>query len=827
MSENFMNTSIRRQSVYPVAVVIAGLAGLLGACGGSTDVSAVRLVDEFSPELVSGAPKTVKAGKPIEWNFRESDSGTLGWTAGRGIAGLRVRDGVLTGRTTSPASILYVQREAAPDPDQLHSVEIRVRVDKGANLSVNGAPAEQPLQQVIGASDGLTWPMMTPPVPGEEFQTITLRPQRVMTMSSAGTILLRPSDSAGAEFAIESIRLVSTREYLSKVPSGVGWHGLSQIFRETIVSRSPEVIQMDIDVPARPWLDLHVGTVEDGPVKFALHVAQADGGKGDLLLERTVTSPHRWEATAVDLTAYAGRTVTLSLSLDVETDGTIGFWGSPVIRDRTGRSPAANVPPLVQLGSSAEPPQGVILMMADTLRKDHLDGYGYSRETAPFLNELASNGTLFLDNIAQATWTKVSTPTIMTSLYPISHRVRDFPDRLPAAATTLAEVYCDAGYATVSYPSVLFTGKFSNLHQGFEELHEPNFIERKGYPSKTARRYIDRLGDWIEAHRDVPFFVFLHVFDPHDPFEPYRPYDSLWADPAKKEHHEEQLEKVRKVIKDPLRQRFGMPNRGELTQVGVDPDEYVNHDIDWYDASIRAMDVEVARLFERLRTLGLADGTVFAFVSDHGEEFLDHGSMFHGQTVYGELTNVPLMLHAPGRVPAGLLISQTVGNIDLMPTLLELSHLPLPDGLQGQSLLPLLVAARDTTSDDEDALIAQAEAAGWSHRPAFSEKPMTTGFGAPPPGDTEAYAAIFDGWKLVHNTAKRAGTPEFELFDHRQDPLNLKNLADQHPDRVKELADKIAAWRKIAEEQALPETDSTEGLSDEELQRLRSLGYIQ
>ena len=262
MSENFMNTSIRRQSVYPVAVVIAGLAGLLGACGGSTDVSAVRLVDEFSPELVSGAPKTVKAGKPIEWNFRESDSGTLGWTAGRGIAGLRVRDGVLTGRTTSPASILYVQREAAPDPDQLHSVEIRVRVDKGANLSVNGAPAEQPLQQVIGASDGLTWPMMTPLVPGEEFQTITLRPQRVMTMSSAGTILLRPSDSAGAEFAIESIRLVSTREYLSKVPSGVGWHGLSQIFRETIVSRSPEVIQMDIDVPARPWLDLHVGTAK-------------------------------------------------------------------------------------------------------------------------------------------------------------------------------------------------------------------------------------------------------------------------------------------------------------------------------------------------------------------------------------------------------------------------------------------------------------------------------------------------------------------------------------------------------------------------------------
>ena len=822
-----MKPSIRPQLSSAAALAIAAFMALLGGCGGSPDASAVRLVDEFQPDLVHGAPKAVKAVEPIEWNFKEAGSGgTLGWTAARGIVGLRVRDGALTGRTTSPDSILHVTREAGPDPDLVHSVEVRVRVDKGANLSVNGAPSEQPLPQVIVMSDGIPWPMTTPLVPGEEFQTITVRPQRVLTMGSVGTVLLRPSDAAGAEFAIESIRLVSTREYLSKVPSGVGWHGLSRVFRETIVSRSPEVIQMDVDVPARPWLDLHVGTVEDGPVKFALHVAQADGGKGELLLERTVTSPHRWEPTPIDLAAYAGCEVTLSLYLDVETEGTIGFWGSPVIRNRGGRSPAAKAPPSVQLGSSSEPPQGVILMMADTLRKDHLDGYGYSRETAPFLTDLASKGALFLDNIAQGTWTKVSTPTIMTSLYPISHRVRDFPDRLPAAATTLAEVYRDAGYATVSYPSVLFTGKFTNLHQGFEELHEPNFLAREGYPSKTARRYIDRLGNWIEAHRDVPFFAFLHVFDPHDPFEPYRPYDSLWADPSKKEHHEEQLAKVRKVIDDPLRQQFGMPNRGELTQVGVDPDEYVNHDIDWYDASIRAMDVEVARLFERLRTLGLADKTVFAFVSDHGEEFLDHGSMFHGQTVYGELTNVPLMIHAPGRVPEGLKVGQTVGNIDLMPTLLELSHLPLPDRMQGQSLLPLIAAARDAASDDAAALIAQAEAAGWMHRPAFSEKAITEG-DAVPPADTEAYAVIHDGWKLIHNTAKRDGTPEFELFDHRADPLNFTNLADQHPDRVKELADKIAAWRKTAEEQALPETDSTEGLSDEELQRLRSLGYIQ
>src|SRR5262249_56319409 len=126
-------------------------------------------------------------------------------------------------------------------------------------------------------------------------------------------------------------------------------------------------------------------------------------------------------------------------------------------------------------------------------------------------------------------------PAVMTSVYPTTHGVHQIPDRLPASATTIAEVFRQAGYATVSFASVAFTGTLTNLHQGFEELHEvESTVGRAGPPggtSKTAREYVDRLGDWLDHHRDVPAFVYLHFMDPHSPYDPYPPYNTLRAAP--------------------------------------------------------------------------------------------------------------------------------------------------------------------------------------------------------------------------------------------------------------------------------------------------------
>jgi len=429
---------------------------------------------------------------------------------------------------------------------------------------------------------------------------------------------------------------------------------------------------------------------------------------------------------------------------------------------------------------------------------------------------------------------------VLTSLYPTTHGVRDFSDRLPNAAVTLAEVYRDAGYATLSMSSGIFTGRFTNLHKGFEEVQENGSLKGELRTSKTARTYVDRLLPWLAAHREVPFFVFLHVQDPHDPYRPYAPYDTLWADRAGEAEHERQAREVRKVITDPTMRAFVMPSREDLVKAGLDADAYVDYERAWYDGAIRGMDVEIARLLQGLRGLGLDGRTLVAYTADHGEEFLEHGQMFHGQTTYGELANVPLILWRPGTVPAGGVVDQTVQAIDIMPTLLEMSRLSVPKSAQGHSLVPLLGAgARSGT--------AQAAAAAW---PAITEKLATEEGGGPPPRDAESVAIILDGWKLIRNTKRPAGGPEFELYDHRTDPLDKADRAAEHPEVVKRLANELEQWRRMAEAAHLdvierlaheldawrrmaegarlpPDSKSREGLGKEELERLRALGYIQ
>ena len=798
-------------------VALATVTLLLVTCSGpSRHQITLRLVDEFQEEMVKGAPTEVRQTEPLAlWDFAREAAAenppNLGWKAGDGVSGLSLREGRLKGKARTDFPIIYVKRTRRLDEDDLlHSVEISMRASEGTDLRISGEGPEDPdFGEIIATARGFPWLDTTPILAGEGFQTYTITLSQSAPASQVVHILVSPTDAPGAEFEIESIRLVTRKEHLSRIPSGVNWQGLSEIYHETLVSRSPESIEVPLQLPERPWLDLGIGTPEDGPVTFSVQVM--DGSTTRLLLRRTLTTPHRWESVSLDLSEYAGRKIALSLSLSAAEDGRLGFWGSPAIRSLGRHSPRA--------ATGFEAPQGVILILADTLRSDHLNFHGYGRETAPFLTELASKGAFFKNNIVQATWTKVSVPSIMTSLYPTSHRVIDFTDRLPAAATTLAEVFREAGYATVSYSSVTFTGKFTNLHQGYEELHESGSTSQEK-PSKTAREYVDRLAEWLEIHREVPFFAFLHVFDPHDPYEPHRPYNSIWADLTRKEEHEEQLEEVRKVIQDPLLKRFGMPSRDDLIQAGLDPREYIDYDIGWYDGSIRALDTEVARLVQRLEELGLADKTLLVFTSDHGEEFHDHGKMFHGQSVYRELNRAPLVFRLPVRISEGVTVEETVQSIDIMPTLLELSGLSAPAGMLGQSLVPLMTSGQSGSSNG---------AAGWSSRPAITEKNLTSdAVAGPPPRDIEATAIIYEGWKLIVSTRKDSDDPpQFELFRQSDDPLDQENLADQHPQVVEKLKGMLEEWREVALAGQLPEEDSTTGMSQEELQRLKSLGYIQ
>jgi len=804
-----------KKFLSPLAAVL-----FLFGCGGSDPVTMVRLVDVFDSASVEGAPQDAGAEPQALWNFAEpGDDPTLGWRAGPGVADLRIVDGKLTGRAVSDFPIIYVARPATVDTaDRFHSLQVKARASEDAEIRAHLANSEDPKLADLQTVSGNNW-RMEARISGDEIQSVTLSSPARRPLSNAKTILLRPADAAGSTFEIESIRMLSGREHLESIPSGIGWHGLDEVYRETLVSRSPETFTVDVDVSANSWLDLHVGTVEDAPVTFVIDDVTA--GAETTLLRRTVTTKDAWEPVSTDLGGVTGAR-RLRFSIDVEGDRMLGYWGSPAIRVH-GARPAAPETEAAALIGSPEPPQGVILIMIDTLRKDHTSLYGYERDTTPTLAKMASEGVLFLDNISQATWTKVATTSIMTSLYPQSHGVHDSPDRLPAAAKTIAEIYRAGGYATASFASNGFTGRNTNLHQGFEEVHEAGSLHNQG--SKTSRPVVDRVVDWLERHADSPYFMFVHVFDPHSDFEPRAPYNTMWADPAEKEEHQEQRQKALDYAKakDETRQFNELPKAEDLEATGTDAKAWMEYEKSWYDGSIRGMDAELARLLERLRSLGIAEDTLIAVVTDHGEELHEHGRMGHAMQAYGEIANVAMMLHRPGSVPAGVRVEDTTRSIDLMPTLLNLSGLPVPEAAQGRSTLPLVAAYRDASGEEARAAAAEL---GWETRPAVTEEHKRDHTNAyQTEYDDESYAIVFEGWKLIHNV-QTMHKAEYELYDHANDPLDAKDVADANPEMVEKLNSELGYWRREVTDAALPK-DSSEGMSSEELEKLRSLGYIQ
>ncbi len=806
-----------RSALLPTTLV------LLAACAGEPEEIRIRIADEFDGSMVRGSPEQAEIERS-EWRFdgegtiEPADAGeAAGWAVLDGVSGLSVQDGALAG-TSGEIGVLRVTRpDGMDDSDLLYAVEVRMRTSAGAEVGLNFSGSEELDEEQLEAQTERWRDQPRPTLraeltPGDEFQTYLLREAgQTIRIGALRNLFLRPTDAEGADFAIESVRIIPLREHLSSIPSGLGWQGLAEVYRETLVARTPERIVAEVRLPDRPWLDLAFGTIEDGPVTFRVTVTSSGGEES--LLRRTVTRPDRWTAMRLDLSPWAGQEVELSFGLDGADPGMLGYWGSPVIHDSDAMPANDHVTDdrMALEDAGERRPRAVIVYLGDTLRRDHLSGFGYDRETSPTLDRLAEEGVLFEDNIAQGAWTKVSVPSMLTSLYPTTHGIIDQADRLPSSVTTMAEAFRAAGYATWQTSSVPFSGKLTNLQQGVDVLHERTSVTEvdlpEEYTSKTARTYVDRLLEYARDHRDVPFFAFVHTFDPHSPFEPYAPYDALWGTTPGEEEYERGLELTEGYLDD-------LPTRAQLDSTDVDQELFVQHEKDWYDGSIRGMDEEIARLMEGLEELGIADETLFVFVADHGEEFLEHGMPFHGNSVYGHQVNVPLIMHWPGVIPAGTRVTRTTENVDMMPTVLELAGIEPPDAAQGQSLLAAIL--------DPDG----ASSFGAIQRAAFSERvpvPAFPGIGL----DHSQYSIVLDGWKLIKNEDQPEDWPEYELYDHEADPVNLHDVSADHPDVVERLAAELQTWRDYALSlRPPPDSEAVQGLSPEEIARLRSLGYI-
>ncbi len=753
-------------------------APLLVACQGEPPSSdPIRLVDVFGEATVTGTPPTASAYAPTEWTF---DEGAEGWSGAAAVRELSAADGALRAQVGARSVLTAKVDTEAPDDDVLHAIEVRARVSEGTTLEVRFGQGETlNLPATLGNPFGR---FRTPLRPGDEVQTYQISVPATVQASAVQHVLLLPTDADAAELELDSLRLVFRTEHLAEVPAGIAWYGLDERYREALATRAPEKVEITRRLPTNPVFNTSVGTLTSSAITFTATATNASGETLEATVD--VSEPNQWQPLALDLGDWAGDEVTLALHTDGEA-GDVGFWGSPVVRSRN---------------DAGDRPQGVILVIADTLRMDHLDLYGYERSTAPNLEAMATEGVAFDDAISQATWTKVSVPAIQTSMYPTSHTVADIPDRLPPTAKTIAEIYRDAGYSTLALTSIPFVGRLTNLHQGYEEMHEGASVDRD-LGAKTAAEHVARLETWLDERGDGPFFVLLHISDPHSPYRPLPEYDTTYSAEGEMDRLDDLIEQVRPEIKHhPLMQRFGMPRREELVSAGIDPEEFVRLELDGYDASIRGLDDAMGQLRGTLERLGLEDDVLVGLVSDHGTEFLEHDAHFHGHTAYGELNRVPLFFWGPGFVEPQQTVRHTVQTIDLMPTLLELSQLQIPEAAQGQSLLPLF-------ADPESP---------WD-RPAITELPMNM-------RGVTSKSIIQGGWKLIRYDDP--GAPRYELFSHADDPLNHAEVAADNPEVVARLQQVLENWQKFAAAGRLSAVEATESMSAEELERLRSLGYL-
>ncbi|MBX3027531.1 sulfatase [bacterium] len=417
-------------------------------------------------------------------------------------------------------------------------------------------------------------------------------------------------------------------------------------------------------------------------------------------------------------------------------------WGIGAATDHSGMAEIARH----ASGAAAGKPN-VILVVVDTLRSDA------SRTAAEQPGGFATihrDGVAFERAYAQASWTRPSIATLLTSEYPSVHRTEHKMDILPNDATTLAEVLKGQGYWTAAFTTNINVAPIFNFQQGFDEFHylEPSFYfgasdsatKLAVYKGLRAARekmsnkiwvenfYQDahvvdqHVEAWLGSKPPEPFFLFVHYMDPHDPYFEI-PYDGRGI------------------------ARVSTPNppAGERDEL---------HDL--YMESVRYHDHYLGELLERLKAQGLYDRSVVAVTADHGEEFHEHGGWWHGTTLYEEALHVPLIIKRPNEPEPGHVRTDLARLLDVAPTLVAAAGAPAPANYQGIDLF---------TGTVTEPLLAEEDLEGNKLTSLRS-------------GD----------WKLITaNPGNPRGLAPHELYDLASDPREKTNVAGDQSGKVADM----------------------------------------
>lgn len=407
----------------------------------------------------------------------------------------------------------------------------------------------------------------------------------------------------------------------------------------------------------------------------------------------------------------------------------------------------------------------VILITLDTTRADRMGFLGSTRGLTPNLDKLARDSTVFTRAYTQAPFTPAAHATILSGTYPQYHQVLAFPLPLARTVPYLPEILGANGYHTGAFvgsmaldPKISVPGFDRGFDTYYADFHPGPEGSGLGDRYQTvewrAGEVVKHATGWLGKRPPGPFLMWVHMFDPHDPYDPPEPYKTRYA----------------KAL---------------------------------YDGEIAYMDSALGTLFRQLKAAGLYDGALIVVTADHGDALGDHGEDQHGIFLYDETVHVPLLIKLPHGQAAGKRVETIVEHADITPTILGSLGIPLPEKVQGQSLLGFL---------EPDTPKGQAAAKDWQDRGAYSEAD---------------YGHLAFGWSAIQSL--RTGkylyveAPRRELYDQANDPGAEHDLAQASPAVADTLSAKLKDFlQKTTNTAERPKAVITEGQTHE----LTALGYI-
>ena len=429
----------------------------------------------------------------------------------------------------------------------------------------------------------------------------------------------------------------------------------------------------------------------------------------------------------------------------------------------------------------------IVVFVLDTVRRDALGSYGHPLDPTPYIDSLAEEGVRFDQAISSSGWTLPAVGSLLTGTWPTIHGAVGqgvMLRPLRREIETAPEVLQASGYRTVGIANAAFVSPMVGIDRGFD-----HFDHRYSYnhDARHAQLVVDLAIRELHARQDEPAFFFIHLFDPHLDYAPPAGYATKYTEGRSSPPPPITMEVCQGMQTGDNGRR--PPHAEDIAYVrGV------------YQGEVNFMDAQVGRFVEELKSLGLYERSTLVVTADHGEEFWDHEGFEHGHTLYDELIRVPLIVKLPADVAiARKVVSEPVRVLDVMPTVFDVLGIEKPGSFDGESMMPLV----------------RGEPGG--NRPAFSESTL---YGP------QKVAWRTERYKYIHDaTAGREGIGE--LYDWQQDPMEVRNLADEQPElAVKMRTELFDFYTQLRDRSRAMSEPELVNLSPVRIQELRSLGYV-